>query len=108
MAGRQGCISGGGGLAGKASQEMDSEHLEKDNAHQGSPSRESSMKSGVVCYPREILVSRDCGRWEDWAEFFRALFINQTCINPIGLYLGNHRACSVQGSSPCSQLCRPP
>lgn len=23
-------------------------------------------------------------------------------------YLGNHLACSVQGSSPCSQLCRPP
>lgn len=25
-----------------------------------------------------------------------------------GPYLGNHLACSVQGSSPCSQLCRPP
>lgn len=25
-----------------------------------------------------------------------------------GPHLGNHLACSVQGSSPCSQLCRPP
>lgn len=62
QAGRQGCISGGGGLAGKATQEMDSEHQEKDNDHQGSSSRESSMRSGVVCYPREILVSREDGK----------------------------------------------
>lgn len=27
---------------------------------------------------------------------------------PQGPHLGNHFACSVQGSSPCSQLCRPP